>query len=68
MTLAEQWRRQSGDPENWSGINKYISRIHRFDPCSFFQITELGLVIVFSDKSKHRMDVKKGESNDKRTH
>lgn len=59
MTLAEQWRRQSSDPENWKSISAYISSIHKFDPCSFFQITELGLVITFSDRSRHRMDVKK---------
>lgn len=53
MTLAEQWRVTK--PKDWASVSEYISHIHEFDPCSFFQITELGLIIIFSDKSKHRM-------------
>lgn len=60
-TLAEQWR--ANKPKDWENVSEYISDIHKFDPYSFFQITELGLVVVFSDRSKHRMGEEKHVSS-----
>jgi hypothetical protein len=52
-TLAERWRRTT--PADFASIDECLEMILRVDPRAEMRATDLGVVVLFSDGSQHRM-------------
>ena len=53
MTFAEHYRNTR--PKDWNGIQKCFDFILKIDPESKVIKTDLGVVILFSDGSQHKL-------------